>query len=286
MALAFIYLVSSLYIAARIARTVRLPLNTTPRDCDTNYEEISFPGRVDAVTLNGWFIPGNSRGTVIVVHGGKQNRADPAMKLLELCCDLADEGFSVLTFDRRGCGESELPQQTLRAFFSRDIGGACDYIRSRKGADEPVYILGISVGAAASLAFATKDHHVQAIVADSCFMSAGSILSRILKRIHPLLVVYVAGIIGAGRLLYRYSLTNPIHNTRRITCPILFIGSELDDSITTEETRQLYKAAPHPHSELWVVKDAEHAQAYSTIPEEYIRRVSRFLREAGQKTKD
>jgi len=86
----------------RIGDIIGLPREGSDQRCGQHLTSMLLarlpsPPRIgDRVMLRGWYILGSSNGTVIVVHGGKQNRADATMQLLELCCDLSKRGFNVL----------------------------------------------------------------------------------------------------------------------------------------------------------------------------------------------
>ena len=79
------YLIVSALIANGMAMSRRVPTDKTPASLNLQYQEVSFHSRLDRVLLKGWYIPGQGSSTIIVMHGGKQNRADTTIQLLELC---------------------------------------------------------------------------------------------------------------------------------------------------------------------------------------------------------
>ena len=122
--LTFFYFLVSALIANGMVMSNRVPVTGTPADLGLPYEDVSFNSRDDNVSIRGWYIPGDNKGTIIVMHGGKQCRNDDTMDLLYLCGDLSKKGFNVLTFDRRSCGLSQTARVRSRACFDRDFGGA------------------------------------------------------------------------------------------------------------------------------------------------------------------
>ncbi|GAJ17132.1 unnamed protein product, partial [marine sediment metagenome] len=120
------YFGASSYFAAIVMKIPRIPLDDSPASVGLNYEDVSFPSRVDGITLKGWYCLGGE-SVIIFVNGGHQNRVDPDMGTLELTRDLVGRGYSVLLFDLRGRGESEGKGLRL-THTDRDIGGAVDYI--------------------------------------------------------------------------------------------------------------------------------------------------------------
>lgn len=264
-------------IAGIAARATRAPLPKTPVSLGIVYEDISFHSRADKLLLKGWYLPGTGRGTIIVAHGGKQNRADASMQLLNLCGDLARAGFSVLTFDRRGCGESEAPARRNRSRFERDIGGAVDYVRSRNGALEKVFLLGISIGAVAGFIFTAREKGIGGIISDSCFTSARETARIAVGRVSKALLPFLPGALLLSRMLYGFKPVRTIDCVAAVTCPVLFIHGEADEGVPVADAYRLFEAANKANSELWVVPGARHSQAYRTNPREYVHRVISFL---------
>ena len=88
-------------------RIPRLPLKGSPASAGLTYTDVSFPSRNSNFTLDGWFIPGTGNKTIIIVHGGFQNRLDENVDTLDLTKSLVADGYNVLLFDLRGRGESQ-----------------------------------------------------------------------------------------------------------------------------------------------------------------------------------
>jgi alpha-beta hydrolase superfamily lysophospholipase len=272
-----VYLGISAVIAAATIWISRVPLPDTPASSGMAYEDVSFNSRVDDVALKGWYIPGGDRGTVIVVHGGKQNRADATMRLTQLCCDLARKGFNVLTFDRRGCGESAVSKIGVRARYDRDVAGAFDYIHGRNSAGERVFLLGISIGAVAVFLYAAHQKGICGIISDSCFATAREMGKRVLAGVNRVLTVFVYGALWMGRRLYGLQPEDAIDDVKLVTCPVFFIHGKDDKGVPAGDSIKLFEASTNPLNELWLVPGADHCQEYSLDPVQYIDRVVDFF---------
>ena len=155
-ALLIAYLAISAYIARSIMKVPRLPLGDTPASVGLAYEDVSFPSRIDRLTLKGWYIAGKKAFTVIIVTGMHQSRVDYSISVLDMTGDLVARGYNVLLFDLRGRGESE-GSGVLLTRFERDIGGAVDYIRQRGCPAEGTGFIGFSAGAASSIIFTSSE---------------------------------------------------------------------------------------------------------------------------------
>lgn len=78
-----------------------LPITRVFSQADISIEEVKFKSR--GITLAGSILkPKNPFAAVVIVHG-----SDPVKRELEFAKRLAKEGIAVLTYDKRGVGESE-----------------------------------------------------------------------------------------------------------------------------------------------------------------------------------
>ena len=279
-AILVIYLGISAYVVS-MSKVPRIPLAESPASMGLAYEDVSFPSRIDDVTLSGWYLPGEKGFTIIVVNGGIQNRVDPRTGTLEIGRGLAEMGFDVFMFDLRGRGESQ-GKGRLLTYDERDIGGAVDYVMSRGYPAERIGLLGFSAGATSSLIFASKDD-VFAVVSDSSFVNVADDLVRKASNEtgvpKPLVRLFVPGTLLIAKAMHGYdavNLTNIVADVRR---PILFIYGERDDLVTMADARELFEASGNPSDELWIVPDAGHSQAYKMNPVDYIDKVMAFFDE-------
>ncbi|MFC1964303.1 alpha/beta hydrolase [Chloroflexota bacterium] len=211
-----------------------------------------------------------------MVHGGKQNRSDVTMKLLKLCADLSRQGFNVLTFDRRGCGASDVPHRILLGHFERDVAGAIDFIRSHYH-EKKIYLLGVSIGAVAALIGAEMDKSVCGVIIDSCFANTREMTKRALRKANLFLTVFTPGAALMGRLIYRFQPPNAIDHISGVDCPIFFIHGENDRGVPVTDSAVLHRASGNSMDELWIAPAADHNKAYARYPEEYIKRVVDFM---------
>jgi pimeloyl-ACP methyl ester carboxylesterase len=117
----------------------------------------------DGLRLRGWFHPSHNGATVLVVHGGNDDRTGALAhaRLLER------RGFGVLVYDARGRGESDGSPSGYGWGWSKDVEGALDYLAGRTDVD-PARIggLGLSTGADALLEVAADRPDLAAVVTD------------------------------------------------------------------------------------------------------------------------
>ncbi len=283
--LAVLYFTTAALIANGMAMTNRVaPVNYSKSDF-VNCRDICFTSRTDHIKIRGWQLSTDTKtaaGTIIVMHGGKQNRSDGTMGLLNMCYDLAKQGFDVLTIDRRGCGESESAKLRTRARFDHDFAGAIDYVLGQNRC-EKIFLLGTSVGAVAAIAQASNDRRVSGVVADSCFKSTKAISERVLRNTFKPFVIFTAGAIWMGHLLFGLERNyDAIDRVKYVNCPILFINGELDSVAPPSDARDLTQVSKNELDEQWIVPGAGHSLTYQSNPAAFINKVRTFLEKCSQ----
>jgi fermentation-respiration switch protein FrsA (DUF1100 family) len=274
-----VYLAISAYVAYRIMRIPSKPLSENPASLGLDYEDVSFPSRIDNLILKGWYLTGDKRFTIIIVTGMYQNRVDSSIGTLRIARDLVEKGYNVLLFDLRGRGESE-GKGVLLTNADRDIGGAFDYIRKRGCPADNTGIISFSAGAASTIIFAGQEN-MAAVVSESCFANiADTFIRKAASKFNKprlLIRVFSFGIYLMSRIMYGYRKVNPLDRIADVTCPILLIQGEKDDLIPPEDAHKLLKASGNPYDELWLVPDTGHTETYCLDPIGYIDRVTSFF---------
>ncbi len=284
LSLLIVYLAISAYIARSIIKVPRLPLGDTPASVGLTYEDVSFPSRIDKLTLKGWYIAGKKAFTVIIVTGMRQNRVDYRIGVLGVTRDLVARGYNVLLFDLRGRGESE-GSGVLLTKFERDIGGAVDYIRRKGCPAEGIGLIGFSAGAASSIIF-TSVENVAAVVSDSCFADIADVFIGKGASTSGMprwpIRLFGLGTLLISKAIYGYRKVDPIDRVSAVTCPILFIQGNNDDLVPVSDTHRLLEASGNPADEIWLVPGTGHTLNYVIDPAGYIDRVASFLARVEQ----
>jgi pimeloyl-ACP methyl ester carboxylesterase len=274
-----VYVILSTLAAYVLVRIPRLPVRENPSSIGLEYEDVSFPSRKDGLILKGWYMPGKKAFTVILITGMRQNRVDYRINSLNMAKGFVDKGFSVLFFDQRGRGESEGHGIVLMN-FEKDIGGAVDFVRNKKGTNEQIGLIGLSAGAAATVIFSSNEE-VDAVVADSCFTSITKVFtqkaSAMSKLPRPVVKLFGLGIWMMASIMYGYRRTDPADKVANVKCPILFIQGDKDDWVSIDVTERLYRISNNPLDEIWFVRNAGHTKTYGIDPEGYIERIASFF---------
>ncbi len=240
-------------------------------------EQAHFHSR-DGLELAGWWFPSHhARGSIVACHGHGGGK----VSMLWVVAPLLPQ-YNVLLLDTRGHGESGGDRTSVGYLERLDVIAAVDWVHQREP-EAPIGLLGISMGAAASIMAAAESPNVRAVVADSSFAQLRTPVSLAIcergypSRIAPLLAWSVCRIASLQLGFAHHRRTNPVHRIADITPrPLLIIHGTEDSLIPPSEANALYAAARAP-KDLWMVPGASHAMAVDVAPEEYGRRVVDFF---------
>ena len=245
---------------------------------DLPAESVAFTAS-DGVPLAGSYVALPApRGIFVLVHGFKTDRREMA----DRAAMLVREGFSVLLYDSRGCGESG-GVFGVGATEDRDIVGAVSFLRSEaKPGAEHVFVLGISLGAGDALLATAEDERIQGVIADSAWADERVQLARMSSvPIGPLAIP----VLPYEPALVAWLIDGRLEDARpRDAVPrigprwIEFIHSADDDNATTPlaEVRSMLASAG-PNADLWVVARGGHAGAFAAEPDTYRSEIRAFL---------
>jgi fermentation-respiration switch protein FrsA (DUF1100 family) len=269
----------SVYLGHSMTAVERVAITETPASYGLDYEEVSFPSRIDELTLYGWYLPaGGSDEVIIMVHGAEQHRADPGIKMLDIACGLVEHGYNVLMFDLRGHGESDGDRMSAGYYETRDLGGAVDYVVGL-GFDN-IGVLGFSMGAVTAIMTAADCDDIDAIVSDSAYADLNDMIEPQFAERTSFPSFFLRPLLFMVEMMYGVDFTaiKPVEVVGDIAPrPIFFIQGGLDDTVPPAHAQSLLEASNNPSNQLWLVPDVGHVEAYLTYPEEYMSRVTAFF---------
>ncbi len=261
---------------------------TRPQPCDVEDDArrwgLPEPEQVRFAAPDGlrisawWFRAPEAPGAVIVCHGHGGNKVTNLWVAASLY-----PTYDVLLLDLRGHGESEGKLTSVGYLERLDIVGAACWLRSTLG-DVPIGVLGISMGAAASILAAAECPPITCVVADSPFARLDTpVRMAVRARGYPRpLVPAIArsiGLVAGWRLGTIGGWLDPIDVVDRLTPrPLFLIHGQADDLIPVEETHALWRRAGEP-KEMWILPEVGHARAAEVEPRAYAEKVARFFRE-------
>lgn len=233
--------------------------------------DVSFYNRRGEL-LSGWLALTTPQAPVIIVtHGTPGNR----VSMIGRAASLYRHGYNILLFDFQSYGRSQGMMSTLGMVESEDILSAISYLRELpETASSNIGVLGLSMGATASVLAASRSHDIMALVAESCPVDATRVLADVpgddARIADQELVEDIYGV--------DITLARPIDNVSKFAghTAVFFINGDSDSITPLSGMQALYQSAGSP-KQYWVVPGASHAQSFTIDPVGYMMRVNAFF---------
>lgn len=247
----------------------------TPADMGATFENVTFAS-TDGNQLSGWYLPATTQTvTIIMTHGLFRSRYE----MLDRGVALWREGYGVLLYDLRRHGQSAAEFSTIGYDERHDVLAAVKFVHERAPMNR-IVLMGVSMGAAATLLAAPDAGDILAVIAESSFLSFTDTVWHHLSLGHiptvpfaPLLVEFTA-----WRLNFKPTDFDVRKSVPKISCPILFIGGGADVRMPNATVLEpLYAAAKNPLKSKLIIADAKHGHAYDQDPNEYLQGINDFL---------
>jgi pimeloyl-ACP methyl ester carboxylesterase len=276
--LLFSYAAVCAYVANEVTRVKDNPVDRDPGEIARPHEEIELR-TADGLRLRGWFFPAGRERAAVLVHGKDGNRGDSEW-MLKVARLLHGSGYSLLTFDMRGHGESEGERFSLGQYERYDVAAAVAHLVGRGFAPGRIALVAESMGTGAVLQSLALHLDVGPLVMDSVWADTPVLIEDYAPHETGLPSWFTPGIVAAARLLL--SLDAEAVFPERVVSrdpdrALLIIHCDGDEVMQVKHAYRLRAASANPASELWVAADCGHVGALARYPAEYERRVLAFL---------
>ena len=225
--------------------------------------------------------PANAQGTAIVVHGYGDNH----YVFLYLVRMYRDEfNYNVLFPDLQYHGYSEGDHVQMGWNDRLDVKRWTE-VAHNIWKDDFMVVHGVSMGAATTMMLSGEDlpGYVRAFVEDCGYSSVWDQLKSNLKQsfhLPPFPVLTSANIVCKNRYGWSFKEASSVKQLAKCDRPMLFIHGDADDFVPFSHLQKNYDAKVSGYKEIWVAKDAVHANAYAKHTKEYTDHVRAFLEKA------
>ena len=227
----------------------------------------------DGLRLRGWYVP-SKNGAAVISFPGRKGTQKPARML-------AQHGYGVLLFDRRGEGESDGDPNALGWGGYRDVDAAVALPRGgdRTSSLDRIGGIGLSVGGEMMLEAAARSHELNAVVSEGAGeRSIREYLDMTVGDKWVGLPSYADADCGP-RLFSDHTAAaepqgsqSPVSRRRRCSSSTASTASKASGT----STRSYYAAAGAP-KQIWEVPGSGHVGGIDARPKEYERRVVGFF---------
>ena len=191
-------------------------------------------------------------------------------------------GFNTLLIDQRAHGQSEGHTITFGVNESKDCLSWIDYAVRRFGEQTPIYLAGVSMGAATVITAAGESlpQSVKGVIADCPFSESSVVIKNFVKKMKlPPKLVYPFLVLGA-KIYGRVNINgaSPKKAMANVKIPVLILHGEADSLVPCEMSKELYSLNPQM---VWLetFPNAEHGLSYVVDPARYERVVQEFVEE-------
>ena len=234
------YLVTAYTVSRWLTRPSRGTPRPTPAEIGLEAEDVACYTQ-DGCRLAGWVVaPPLPRGTVVLFHGMRQNRAQ-TLPRIEF---LVSAGFRCVAFDHRAHGRSTGRLSSFGYHEGRDVAAVLDFVE-RRWPGEPCAALGISMGAAALCFAAERARLLSACILESLYYDvASAFASRIGTKFPSWFRRFSRGVIWVTerRLKVALAQISPAdHIARLAPAPVLLVTGSADPHAPPAACKRLYR---------------------------------------------
>ena len=202
----------------------------------------------DGLELSARFYPGKPGAPVEIQMHGYRGSA-----IRDFCGGAKiglSQGHNILLPDQRAHGASEGRTISFGVNERRDVLSWIGYARARLGADVPVLLVGVSMGAATVLMTAGMDElpaNVRGVVADCPYSSPAGIIRKVVREdMHLPAGLMMPLVRASARIFGGFSVdeASPIAAVKRMKVPALIIHGAEDRFVPCGMSREMEQANP------------------------------------------
>ena len=238
-------------------------LSTTPANVGLAFEDVSLTA-ADGTKLRGWHVPGESRTTLLWLHGNAGNISHRVDNIAML---VRNTGLGVFIIDYRGYGRSEGKPSEKGLYM--DAEAAFEHMTSDLGLDpeEDIVLFGRSLGVGVAVEMATR-HRVRSVVVESGFTSV--------REMSKSSGMGVLSILLLPLIDARYDSLSKIESA---LSPVMVIHGDRDEMVPFEMAEKLFAAASEP-KRFYPIPGASHNDTYVVGGEAYFEALRDFVAES------
>lgn len=232
----------------------------------------------DGLKLSAYYLPAekDQHKTVIIAHG-YMGQASDMPQYAKIYHDL---GYNVLMPDARGHGKSEGDYIGFGWHERKDYLQWIDRV-IKKDPQSEIVLHGVSMGGATVMMTSGEKlpDNVKAFVEDCGYSSVKGELNYQLKQMFNLPsfpLIPVTSLVTKIRAGYFFGEADAIKQLNKNKRPMLFIHGDKDDFVPYSMLAEVYAATKGP-KEQYVVHGAKHAEALSSDPSLYQKKVTEFI---------
>jgi len=265
------------YIAYSLTILKPSPITIDKHTIGDRAADVAFRS-TDNFQLAGWFFPGTNGKAIMFVPGAGENRTNIDYGGTEIAKHFVEEGYTVLLFDLRGTGESQVTRQSFGQYEKNDVAGAFNYLVKQEYSPESIGIISDSLGAISTIMAASEIKNAGAIVLDSPATEVVTAISHLMEGEHNVPRFLHLGVYFWAKTLYGIDAKSvrPIDQIHYLeNTPLLFLHGEKDDLIPPFNSEVLLSKVKN--GTRVVFPNSDHVHTYKSDHALYLDSVSKFF---------
>lgn len=219
----------------------------------------------------------NTHNWIISVHGYK----DDHRFMLPYVKAFFEKGYNVFTQDNRAHGLSDGNYISMGWHDKDDVYEWLNFI-VKMDPEARIIVHGISMGGATTMMLSGLNHPAVAGYVEDCgYTSTWDIFKTVINRDYHLPafpILHTCRLLTNLLLKYDYKKSSSLKQIAKCDKPILFIHGEYDSFVPLWMGQKCYEEYKGP-KDLYIAKDAGHAESMDYNPELYFEKVFGFLEE-------
>ncbi len=243
-----------------------------PKELEGEFTRVSIKTR-QGWNLACWMATSRNGGTVVLLHGYRQNR----LHILPEARLLSKNGFGTLLCDSRAHGESEGPYITYGREEAKDLLDILDWLNAQGTRDSAkIAAYGFSMGAVALVLAAAEDNRISSLALASAPSSLYELCwdeGGIFPWIKAPIKLFILQLMGIDP----YSISLQTKISKISPRPILLIHGGRDTAVPRGRMQQVFSSAAEP-KELLVLPESAHGDFYRSETDLYATRLVEFYK--------
>jgi len=201
-------------------------------------------------------------GTVVVLH--RQDESKASWPFFGTGQRLARMGYDVILPDLRAHGRSTGKYVTYGAKEKTDVKAIIDSLLADKQVHEPIYAMGVGLGAATAIQYAAIDARCKGVMAVTPFKDFRSFARR--ELVMQSESDFDKSLAKAGELAgFDPKEASCVEAAAKLTVPLLIVHGMIDLSVPAEQSQDIYQVAGGPKKLVLVTPGPEQFALYAVM---------------------
>ncbi len=249
-----------LFITANSFKNPAPKNDKSPADIGIGYEEILIPAKNNKKIYSWWIASGKSDVCVILMHGWGKN----ASMMMPYIKNLHAKGLNLIAFDSRNHGDSDKDGHSSMIKFAEDISACIDYVEANKASkSRRIYLIGLSIGGAASIYAASSDDRIGKIVTVGAPSNPADVMRKYLReRKIPNIMLSLVFKYLEFRVGKKFKDLSAAANIAKTKATVLLIHGTDDKVVPLEQAGLILRASNKNQAQFWEIPGKGHSNCH------------------------